>query len=1067
MRKRPSKVLQQVIPRRPLPLVVGVILAWGIIPWLYLAPPEFLWGRPIALYAAFCLVGGLAVLCALILSILKGMAGKYGWAGRLSGRGGRLLLITVMTGLVAGPYFVSPLAPSQCAYNSVIVAIADAQGQNCTRTCTNWEAGDCGGWSSCFNKNISCVDGIDQNGRECQGCCFDCQVVCEPTDDPPSISGTIACDGWGNSLWCLSNARLWLTTSDPQGYATSISGTLNGAPFSCGSACVLELPNGTGSASFQVTAATSGMTDSGSATWAYDPEDPNVGLEASGTSGEEGWYISNVEVMASGADSISGLAGVLLSVDGGPWQATAVLTDGVHTVDVSGQDQAGNVASAAALVSVDTITPSLNLSLSGALGTSGWYTTAVQLGASASDSGSGLASLEVSTDGSGYRAYTEPVWFSGGQHSYQFRASDHAGNLTETPLQILNIDATGPTISLPAAWELGQTVTYNVQDSASGLVAVRVVVEDENERWPKVAWNENVSGNSFSGEIDWNGRFKDGTAAPAGEYYATVKASDRAGNEAWKTGRINVAGQGLMQMFAPPGSVPTEASAEPALILPVPGPAPQTFGGATNSPTSGVVSHSLSLTASAGGARFPLPWAPIAAAAALGASAAYVSGQRKVDPRAKAYRQIGRLYQQAMIEKKEREQEAREQELADLAVAREQARQKAEERARTALGYAMLRQQAAEKEKIVQPKAKRSGKGPGLNAPVLDPPDKDPLWKRILKWVGSFFQVKPRTSVPTPDVKALYTQAAQTMLPQFTQTAQARIIPTPSATPTAIPTSTPTPHLWPIGYIINGQGANFRSGPSTKDKNIQELACGETINIGTEQVTSDGYNWRKVLYAGQEGWIVEKYLDDERPVCPNFAAKGAKYPGAGEIVQISRLPFDYPDPASLPSWWGFGDTTFARDNPGFYKYTSGLHSGVDWGMPPNTPLIWAGSQQGVVVKSSTFIYMKDPNYIVIESGGFHFIYGHISSSLVQEGQIINLGDQVGYSGQPPVGDPHLHFEVRPAPTDGAKSPYVINPLTFFSSELQSEWVPRFAGDYFDGNDGPVSLGYFQNTLVQQ
>ena len=138
-----------------------------------------------------------------------------------------------------------------------------------------------------------------------------------------------------------------------------------------------------------------------------------------------------------------------------------MLTDGVHTVDVSGQDQAGNVATASAIVSVDTITPSLNLSLSGTLAPNGWYTTVVQVNAFASDSGSGLASLEVALDGGDYSAYTDPVTFYGGQHSYQFRTSDYAGNIIETPLQELSVDPAGPVIRLPAMWELGQTVGWS------------------------------------------------------------------------------------------------------------------------------------------------------------------------------------------------------------------------------------------------------------------------------------------------------------------------------------------------------------------------------------------------------------------------------------------------------------------------------------------------------------------------------------------------------------------------------------------------------------------------------
>ena len=77
-----------------------------------------------------------------------------------------------------------------------------------------------------------------------------------------------------------------------------------------------------------------------------------------GTSGAAGWFTSSVSVSASATDATSGLASLLYSVDGGPWQSSSpTLSDGRHTVQVQATDQAGNSASKTQTVNVDSTPP--------------------------------------------------------------------------------------------------------------------------------------------------------------------------------------------------------------------------------------------------------------------------------------------------------------------------------------------------------------------------------------------------------------------------------------------------------------------------------------------------------------------------------------------------------------------------------------------------------------------------------------------------------------------------------------------------------------------------------------
>jgi hypothetical protein len=189
---------------------------------------------------------------------------------------------------------------------------------------------------------------------------------------------------------------------------------------------------------------------------------------------------------------------------------------------------------------VDITTPAINLTANGVLGSNGWYSSNLQIVTTASDATSGIASFEMTADGGAWIPVNAPVSFIDGRHTLQLKAVDKAGNQTETPVQEFLVDTVAPIVEMPRSWDLGRVVTYDVWDDMSGLTSVRVVIEDEDEKYPKVAWDEEVSEPRFTGEIAWNGKFRDGTIAPPGEYLVWVKAGDAAGNERFRLGRVNV-----------------------------------------------------------------------------------------------------------------------------------------------------------------------------------------------------------------------------------------------------------------------------------------------------------------------------------------------------------------------------------------------------------------------------------------------------------------------------------------------------------------------------------------------
>ncbi len=112
-------------------------------------------------------------------------------------------------------------------------------------------------------------------------------------------------------------------------------------------------------------------------------------------------------------------------------------------------DRAGNVeATRTAYLNIDTTDPTVSATPTPKRA-SGWYNTAVTVSVTASDTPSGIATLQ-------YRESSSPTWVdveggqfalttaaNGGKHTYDFKAVDRAGN-DATGAITVNIDTVGP-----------------------------------------------------------------------------------------------------------------------------------------------------------------------------------------------------------------------------------------------------------------------------------------------------------------------------------------------------------------------------------------------------------------------------------------------------------------------------------------------------------------------------------------------------------------------------------------------------------------------------------------------
>lgn len=461
------------------------------------------------------------------------------------------------------------------------------------------------------------------------------------THPPATISNTLQnCNL--NNAWCNTTPELALKGTEPlAGYnILAIEGTLNGQTFACsGSTCSVPLNEGNNNLTFWAFSSWGDSSEMGTFTNNVDTIPPTLGLDISASNGKNGWYVSPTSLTATGSDSTSGLASVLLSVDKGAWEPSTTLNEGVYSIDVQAQDYAGNISNTSTIISVDTTTPSIDLSLNGARGKNGWHTSNIHVSASANDATSGVGMLEIAFDGSAYADYNAPIIFSDGKHTIQFKATDNAGNETETLTQEYFIDTIAPAVALPASWEVNETVVFSVQDDGSGLSDLRVVIEDEDEKYAKIVWIMEVSGSKFKEGITWDGKFKDGKTAPLGEYLVWIKTGDKAGNERFALGIVTVPSPfspfQLIPLANPPTAtpkppnelfdeevIPTQNNSSPTL----------SFGNTTSQPKA-TESKSFSVFPTAAGTAATtnsnIVWGAAAAAVISTATAYALDKQRK------------------------------------------------------------------------------------------------------------------------------------------------------------------------------------------------------------------------------------------------------------------------------------------------------------------------------------------------------------------------------------------------------------------------------------------------------
>ncbi|MFG3094129.1 OmpL47-type beta-barrel domain-containing protein [Streptomyces sp. NPDC048202] len=231
-----------------------------------------------------------------------------------------------------------------------------------------------------------------------------------------------------------------------------------------------------------------------------DTTAPTASAKVEGQQNADGAYVGSAKVTVSASDDASGVKSIEYAVGAdGPWQAytAPVVVDqvGSHTVRYRATDQAGNVAaeksvtfSVVAPPTDDTTAPETSATVSGEKDANGDYLTMATVTVTASDTGSGVNTIEyaVGADGA-WKAYTAPVMVHEvGSHTVRYRATDKAGNAAAEKSVAFKVvappaeDTTAPETSATldgtrnanGAYVTSAKVTVNASDSASGVARI-------------------------------------------------------------------------------------------------------------------------------------------------------------------------------------------------------------------------------------------------------------------------------------------------------------------------------------------------------------------------------------------------------------------------------------------------------------------------------------------------------------------------------------------------------------------------------------------------------------------
>ncbi|WP_285782992.1 plastocyanin/azurin family copper-binding protein [Microbispora sp. NBRC 16548] len=192
-----------------------------------------------------------------------------------------------------------------------------------------------------------------------------------------------------------------------------------------------------------------------------DTTPPQVSASVSGEENADGDYVGSAAVTVSATDTESGVDTVEYALDGGAFQAytapVPVNQVGEHTVRYRAADKAGNTSEVQSVTFTvvapqpkDTTPPTVSAAVSGTKDADGDYVDSATVTISATDTESGVDTVEYSVDGQPFASYTKALVIDQpGAHTVSYRATDKAGNTSDVATADFTVVVASPPAETP------------------------------------------------------------------------------------------------------------------------------------------------------------------------------------------------------------------------------------------------------------------------------------------------------------------------------------------------------------------------------------------------------------------------------------------------------------------------------------------------------------------------------------------------------------------------------------------------------------------------------------------
>lgn len=323
----------------------------------------------------------------------------------------------------------------------------------------------------------------------------------EPDTTAPTVTAALTGQRDGDGAY-VGAATVTLTATDAESGVDSVEYSLDGGAYAAYTAPVTVNTVGQHTVSYRATDAAGNTSAAQSVSFtvvapAQDTTPPAVNATVAGNRDGNGAYVGAATVTVTATDAGSGVDRIEYSLDGQPYAAyTAPVTvnqPGQHTVSYRATDKAGNTSTAASasftVVAApgDTTPPTVTAAVAGQQDGSWSYVGSATVTLTAADTGgSGLLRVEYALDGQGYIVYTGPVTVNTpGQHTFSYRATDRAGNVSTTGSTTFNVVESGPQPPTCRVADTRPTVWIGTKNSGvpnravSGGCWINNLIEDE------------------------------------------------------------------------------------------------------------------------------------------------------------------------------------------------------------------------------------------------------------------------------------------------------------------------------------------------------------------------------------------------------------------------------------------------------------------------------------------------------------------------------------------------------------------------------------------------------------